>query len=122
MLDGSLFALKYLPPNEESRSSGRQARHTSNRPALSNCYGNRNREDERSPMSLRQGAIASEQAINRLSGLAGIPSEQGINREWVCEISPVITANNSGTTAGRRTLKCTVGQPEEMEMAATAHL
>src|ERR1700731_3483404 len=24
MLDGSLFALKYLPPNEESRSSGRQ--------------------------------------------------------------------------------------------------
>ena len=22
MLDGSLFALKYLPPNEESRSSG----------------------------------------------------------------------------------------------------
>ena len=42
--------------------------HTSNRPALSNCYGNRNRKDERSPMSLRQGAIASEQAINRLSG------------------------------------------------------
>ena len=24
MFDGSLFALKYLPPNEESRSSGRQ--------------------------------------------------------------------------------------------------
>jgi hypothetical protein len=24
MLDGSLFALKYLPPNQESRSSGRQ--------------------------------------------------------------------------------------------------
>ena len=45
--------------------------------------------------------IASEQAINRLSGLAGIPSEQGINREWVCEIAPVITANNSGTTADR---------------------
>ena len=42
--------------------------HTSNRPALSNCYGNRSRKDERSPMSLRQGAIASEQAINRLSG------------------------------------------------------
>ena len=33
-------------------------------------------------MSLRQGAIASEQAINRLSRLSvGIPSEQGINRE-----------------------------------------
>ena len=28
MLDGSLFALKYLPPNEESRSSGRQGNKT----------------------------------------------------------------------------------------------
>jgi hypothetical protein len=33
-------------------------------------------------MSLRQGAIASEQAINRLSDAGtGIPSEQGNNRE-----------------------------------------
>jgi hypothetical protein len=36
--------------------------HTSTEPVLPNCYGNRNRE----AMSLRQGAIASEQAFNRL--------------------------------------------------------
>ena len=42
--------------------------HTSTGRPSPNCYGNRNREDERSPMSLRHGAIASEQAINRLSG------------------------------------------------------
>ena len=30
--------------------------------------------------------------------------------------------NNSGTTADRRSVKCTVGQPEDMEMAATVHL
>ena len=32
MLDGSLFALKYLPPNEESRSSGRQGSNRLPRP------------------------------------------------------------------------------------------
>ena len=36
--------------------------HTSTEPVLPNCYGNWNRE----AMSLRQGAIASEQAFNRL--------------------------------------------------------
>jgi hypothetical protein len=67
-----------------------------------------------------RSAVASEQAINRLSplsrgsgksrsGLAGFPSEQGINREWVCAIAPVITANNRGTTVDRRVIKCTVG-------------
>src|SRR3984885_6722183 len=40
--------------------------------------------------------------------------------EWVCAIARVI--NNGGTTANRWTIKCTVGQPEEREMAATDHL
>jgi hypothetical protein len=40
--------------------------------------------------------------------------------EWVCAIARVI--NKGGTTANRWTIKRTVGWPEEMEMAATAHL
>jgi integrase len=62
-------------------------------------------------VALGYGAFA---LINTFGMPAGLKLFQEGNRAPRSE--------NSGTTANRWTLKCTVGQPEEVERAATAHL
>ena len=81
--------------------------------------------------------IASEQVFNRvlaqpafpqnreITGKMGNTGDRSITDKKVTRAQftrPISKSKPLSQTADRWTIKCTVGQPEEVEMAATAHL